>query len=118
MVVRGCYATASEGSMSKDRKHPGAPCRPVLTETRSPAARAAVWTSQIMTVSLEMVLPGLAGYWIDGKLGTKVLFMLIGFALGGFAAIKHLIALTRKKDRRGSECSSSKEESPTGNNPL
>jgi len=53
-----------------------------------------------MTVSLEMVLPGLAGYWLDGKLGTKVLFMLIGFALGGFAAIKHLIAMTRKTDRR------------------
>jgi len=49
---------------------------------------------------MEMVLPGLAGYWLDGKLGTRVLFMLIGFALGGFVAMKHLIALTRKDNAK------------------
>ncbi len=65
-----------------------------------------------MTVSLEMVLPGLAGYWLDGKLGTKVLFMLIGFALGGFVAMKHLIALTRKTTARktSAEISSSEDQ--------
>ena len=35
-----------------------------------------------MVVSLEMVLPGLAGYWLDQRLGTVVLFMLMGFAVG------------------------------------
>jgi hypothetical protein len=48
-----------------------------------------------MVVSLEMVLPGIAGYWLDKTLGTKVLFMLVGFALGGTAASVHLIRLTR-----------------------
>jgi hypothetical protein len=48
-----------------------------------------------MVVSLEMVLPGLAGYWLDQQLGTRVLLMLIGFAAGGTAAVMHLVHLTR-----------------------
>ena len=37
-----------------------------------------------MVVALEMVLPGLAGYWLDKRLGTVVLLMLVGFAVGAF----------------------------------
>jgi len=85
--------------MPSSRSQPNISLQTNSPDDRSPAARAAQWSTRIMTVSLEMVLPGLAGYWLDGKLGTKVLFMLIGFALGGFAAIKHLIAMTRKTDR-------------------
>lgn len=51
-----------------------------------------------MVVSLEMVLPGLAGYWLDQQLGTQVLFMLLGFAIGGSWAVVHLIRMTRAKD--------------------
>lgn len=53
-----------------------------------------------MVVSLEMVLPGLAGYWLDQQAGTKVLFMLLGFALGCTAAAAHLIRLTRPDKNR------------------
>jgi len=72
---------------------------------RSPAAIAAQWSSRIMTVSLEMVVPGLVGYWLDKKLGTKFVFMLIGFVFGSAAAIKHLLYLTRKTDRKSEEYS-------------
>jgi len=99
MAVPGCSEQCVEGPMPNSRRHPSSPCQPNSPDDRSPAARAAQWSSRIMMVSLEMVLPGLAGYWLDGKLGTKVLFMLIGFALGGFAAIKHLIAMTRMSDQ-------------------
>ena len=64
-------------------------------DDRSPIARASVWVTRIMTISLEMVLPGLAGYWLDQKLHTVALFMLIGFALGCTAAVMSLIQLTR-----------------------
>jgi F0F1-type ATP synthase assembly protein I len=64
-------------------------------DDRSPMARASVWVTRIMTISLEMVLPGLAGYWLDQKLQTVALFMLIGFALGCTAAAFQLIQLTR-----------------------
>lgn len=64
-------------------------------DDRSPMARASEWVTRIMTISLEMVLPGLAGYWLDQKLHTVCLFMLVGFALGCTAAVLQLIHLTR-----------------------
>ncbi len=64
-------------------------------DDRSPMARGMEWVTRIMTISLEMVLPGLAGYWLDQKLHTVALFMLVGFALGCTAAVLQLIRLTR-----------------------
>ena len=66
------------------------------SDDRSQIAKAYTWATRIMIVSLEMVLPGLAGYWIDQKLGTAVLFMLMGFAFGSSAAVMHLIRMTRR----------------------
>ena len=70
---------------------------------RSPMARASEMATRIMTISLEMVLPGLAGYWLDQKLGTVALFMLIGFALGCTAAVLHLIHLARSSNGQKQE---------------
>jgi F0F1-type ATP synthase assembly protein I len=67
---------------------------------RSAAAKAADWVSRIMTISLGMVLPGLVGYWIDLQLGTKVLFLLLGFALGSFIAGKQLLAIANPKPKK------------------
>jgi F0F1-type ATP synthase assembly protein I len=65
------------------------------TDDRSPLAKAYQWSARIMVVALEMVLPGLAGLWLDKRLGTIVLFMLTGFALGGTAAVVHLMRMVR-----------------------
>lgn len=54
------------------------------------------WVSQITTVVAEMVLPGLAGQWLDHRWGTNFL-TLVGFALGLTVGIWHLIAMTRPK---------------------
>ena len=70
------------------------------SDDRSSIAIAYQWATRIMVVSLEMVLPGLAGYWLDEWIGTKVLFMLVGFALGSVAATVHLIRLTRSDKNR------------------
>ncbi len=51
-----------------------------------------------MTVSVEMVLPGLVGVWLDGRFGTKVAFTLVGFAGGLTGAIWHLMAMIRQDD--------------------
>jgi F0F1-type ATP synthase assembly protein I len=48
-----------------------------------------------MVVALTMVLPGLAGHWVDKQLGTVVLFLLIGLGLGCTAAVLQLIQITR-----------------------
>jgi Putative F0F1-ATPase subunit Ca2+/Mg2+ transporter len=70
------------------------------SDDRSSIAKAYQWSSRIMVVSLEMVLPGIGGYWLDQKLGTKVLFLLAGFAVGCTAATFHLIQLTRSQKNR------------------
>ncbi|TWU27348.1 AtpZ/AtpI family protein [Bythopirellula polymerisocia] len=64
-------------------------------DNRSASAKAAEWASRIMTISLEMVLPGLAGYWLDNKLGSKGLFMILGFAAGSLIAFKQLLAIAK-----------------------
>jgi cyanate permease len=69
------------------------------TDDRSPIAKAYQWSARIMVVAMEMVLPGLAGYWLDQQIGTKVVLMLVGFALGGTAAVVHLIHLVRSENR-------------------
>lgn len=67
---------------------------------RSATAKAAEWVSRVTSISLEMVLPGLAGYWLDTKLGTRVLFLLVGFAMGGYLAFKQLQAIARQTKNR------------------
>ncbi len=62
---------------------------------RPPLAQAAAWASRVMTVALEMVLPGLIGIWIDRKIGTKAVFTLAGFGLGFSVALWHLLQLTK-----------------------
>ena len=54
------------------------------------------WVSKITTVALEMVLPGLAGLWLDNQLETRFL-TLLGFALGIPLGMWHLIAMTKSK---------------------
>lgn len=61
-------------------------------------ATAMEWVSRITTVVLEMVLPGLAGQWLDEQWGTSFL-ALLGFALGITFAIWHLLVMTRSINR-------------------
>lgn len=62
-------------------------------DDRSPLALAMEWTSRVTTISLEMVLPGAAGYWADQKLDTEPVLLLVGVILGFGTALWHLIKL-------------------------
>jgi hypothetical protein len=70
------------------------------SDDRSQTAKAYQWATRIMIVALEMVLPGLAGNWLDRQLGTKILFTLLGFAGGCTAAVMHLIRMTKADEGR------------------
>jgi F0F1-type ATP synthase assembly protein I len=59
-------------------------------------AKAYEWASRIIVISLEMVLPGVAGYWVDTRLGTVCLFLVIGLTVGSIAAMRHLIRMTQQ----------------------
>ena len=54
------------------------------------------WSATVMTISAEMVVPGLVGYWLDLWLGTRVLFLLLGLALGFILAGLQLARIARK----------------------
>lgn len=54
------------------------------------------WASRIMAVSIEMVLPGLAGWWLDNKVGWNV-FTGLGFVVGLIGGVAHLIVMTRPR---------------------
>jgi hypothetical protein len=63
----------------------------------SPVGEAMVWVSRIMAIGLSMFLPGVAGGWLDTRLGTRFLGPL-GFVLGLATAF---LSLSRLTSRRG-----------------
>jgi F0F1-type ATP synthase assembly protein I len=73
-------------------------------DDRSMLARATEWASSAMTIAIEMVAPVLIGAWIDGRLGTKGVFAIIGGAIGVTAGIWSLLRvvepLRRKRDSK------------------
>ena len=60
-------------------------------------AIALEWSATIMTISAEMVVPGLLGYLVDQWLGTRVVFLLLGFAIGGTLATLALMKIAKKR---------------------
>ena len=56
-------------------------------------AQAYAWSARIVTISLEMVLPAMVGFWIDCKLGTWIVFLVLGSILGMTAGMIHLLRL-------------------------
>lgn len=70
-------------------------------DDRSPFAVASHWVSRVIAVSLEMVVPGLVGLWVDSRLGTKGLLAVIGFVVGSVAAFWHLLRMTSSRSRSG-----------------
>lgn len=77
----------------------------------APMAAAMEWVSRITTISLEMVLPGLAGQWLDQKWGTNFL-ALVGFALGLTIGIWHLLALTKQRPAGSRDSSGQRQIGP------
>ncbi|MGB8852847.1 MAG: hypothetical protein WCC69_04700 [Pirellulales bacterium] len=64
----------------------------------SPIGEAVVWVSRITAIGLAMFLPGVAGGWLDSRLGTQFLG-LAGLALGFSVAIASLVQLQRRRGR-------------------
>jgi hypothetical protein len=65
----------------------------------SPIGEAMTWVSRIVAVGLTMFLPGVAGGWLDARLGTGFLGPL-GMTLGLVTAILWLLQLTRRGRER------------------
>lgn len=68
-------------------------------DPRSPMALALEWVARITAVAFEMVLPGVAGFWLDTKLGTNFIG-LIGFGLGFVLGMWHLLLMTQSREKK------------------
>jgi hypothetical protein len=72
-------------------------------------AAAMQWVGRVFGAALMMCLPGLAGQWLDGKLGTGFI-AITGFALGLVASMAYLIGVTRQAEARRREARARGEE--------
>ena len=64
----------------------------------SPVGEAMVWVSRIMAIGLTMFLPGVAGGWLDARLGTSFIGPL-GFVVGLSLAFYSLWQLAARRRR-------------------
>ena len=62
-------------------------------------AVAMVWSSRITTIAMEMVLPALLGIWADRRLGTGILFLLLGVVFGFILGMWSLLKLAKTPSR-------------------
>jgi ATP synthase protein I len=68
-------------------------------DDQSSYANAMAWVSRITSISMEMVVPGVIGYYLlDRWLGTKVVFLILGLILGFVGGIWQLIKLTKQNN--------------------
>ena len=64
-----------------------------------PIAVAVEWVAKITTVALEMVLPAVAGGYLDRRLGTRY-WVLVGLVVGMVTGLYHLLQMVRKPEGR------------------
>jgi ATP synthase protein I len=68
-------------------------------DKRPPMAIAMEWVSRITTVALEMVIPGVIGWFVDRALGTSFI-AIVGFGLGLVGGMYHLIVIANRTTER------------------
>jgi F0F1-type ATP synthase assembly protein I len=62
-------------------------------DDRSPVAKSFSKASEVTSISIMMIVPGLIGYWIDQKVGSVLVFTLLGLVLGMGVAVRQLMLL-------------------------
>ncbi len=72
-------------------------------ENRSAGLEALVLCSQLgLTLAIPIVLGAVAGHWLDKKLNTGIVFLIIlllmGIAAGLLGAYNQIMSVTKKRD--------------------
>lgn len=63
--------------------------------------------SEIIAICMLMIVPGLIGYLIDQKVGSRVVFTLLGLILGMSGAVMQLVRLVSVTDEPRDDSSES-----------
>jgi F0F1-type ATP synthase assembly protein I len=66
-------------------------------DDRPPMTIAMEWSARLMTIGLEMALPAAGGYWLDGRIGTSPVFVILGAMLGFAVGMFHLMQIARRQ---------------------
>ncbi len=64
-------------------------------DDRLPLVRAYQRATRGVTIAVGMVAPGLLGYWLDQKLGTRALLTILGFGIGMAFGVWELVRLSQ-----------------------
>jgi ATP synthase protein I len=67
--------------------------------SQDPTPREMGYYAALAQTGLEMVLPAVAGYFIDGWLETTPWITIIAAVLGFAAGLTHLVLLANRKER-------------------
>ena len=65
-------------------------------EPRSNLSVGLDWASRVTTVGLEFVVPPLLGHWLDLRLGTSPVVLLIGAVLGFALGMMQILRIARR----------------------
>jgi F0F1-type ATP synthase assembly protein I len=66
-------------------------------DDRSPVAIAMEWSARLMAIGFEMAIPAGGGYWLDLRIGTLPVFVILGVMLGFALGMFHLMQIARQK---------------------
>lgn len=64
-------------------------------EPDTAASQGVLWATRATSIALEFALPPLLGAYLDRRLGTGSLLILIGAVLGFLAGMAHVLAVAR-----------------------
>jgi hypothetical protein len=81
---------------------PGECCPEPVTEpsfSPPPSGEALEWVSRVLAVAGIMLMPGLAGRWLDGYFGLNFL-MLVGFCFGFAIGMWYLLLMAKPRPPR------------------
>ena len=81
------------------------------SDDRSRQAIAYSWASRVISISLEMVVPGAIGVWLDKRFGTVAVFTVLGFSLGLVLGIIHLLQISKSQQPDGQHASTGRRSS-------
>jgi F0F1-type ATP synthase assembly protein I len=66
---------------------------------RSPMSIGMMWAARASTLGFEFALPAFLGHFLDLKLGTNPVALLVGMILGFVVGIMHILRMARDSSK-------------------
>ena len=67
---------------------------------RSPISRGYVLADRVFSIAIQMAVPPVLGWWVDGKLNTSPWLLVLGTVFGFVASLYQLIKLGNDSEKK------------------